>query len=70
MMEWANFYNGVSRGLSTILNSADNTRFGQSDQTGIAEKELKRVEQVIASQTLNQIASELQIRHEDSHAVR
>lgn len=69
MMEWANFYNGVSRGLSTILNSGDNMDFGLSDQLGTT-RELKRVKQVIASQSQCQIASELQIQPEDRNPRR
>ena len=69
-MEWANFYNGVSRGLSTIVNCADNKHFGFADQTGAAAKELKRVEQVIASQSQRQIAAELQIHQEDQNQRR
>lgn len=50
MMEWANFYNGVSRGLSTILNCGDGGDFGLSNQTN-RSKELKRMEQMIVSKT-------------------
>ncbi|KAI6194639.1 Anaphase-promoting complex subunit 1 [Aphelenchoides besseyi] len=48
MMEWTNFYSGVSRGLATILGTTDRRDFGLSARIG-QSKPLKRVNQVISS---------------------
>ncbi|KAI6197213.1 hypothetical protein M3Y94_01197800 [Aphelenchoides besseyi] len=50
MMEWTNFYSGVSRGLATILGTTDRRDFGLSARIG-QSKPLKRVNQVISSHT-------------------
>jgi hypothetical protein len=58
-MEWASFYNGVARGLSTILNNGDGKDFGLSNQAA-RSKDLKRLEQAIASQSQRHVSPELQ----------
>jgi hypothetical protein len=58
MMEWANFYNGVSRGLATILNYGDvMDDFGLSNYAN-RSKDTRRAEQVIANQSQRHILTE------------
>jgi hypothetical protein len=61
MMEWANFYSGVSRGLATIVGYADGRDFDYTSLMGYS-KELKRIEQVISSQSSIQRPAENQSR--------